>query len=121
MKIRQKLIRLFGTWIILLIFLGLFRPQNLPVVVLIVPFMLLFAALYTAWDLAVALRIRFLLHAESGNMHRQLGFAICMSAVLLLILQSLGQLSTRDVVTLVAIVSLGYVYLVRNKFGVQKH
>jgi len=120
MHMRKKITRVVGTWAVLLLFMGLSQPQNLPVIGLIVPFVLLFAAFFAVWDLAMVLRIRFLLRTETGNAHRQLGFVVCMSGVLLLILQSLGQLTVRDVITLAAIILLGYVYLARNRFSVPK-
>lgn len=97
----------------------LFRPDNLPVVVLIVPFVLLFAALYSLWSLVYAVWL-LISGGKSLDRYRQLGFVVCLSSVLLLILQSLGQLSLRDVVTLIAIVALGYLYAVRARVGLSR-
>ncbi len=82
------------------------QPARLPSVVLIVPFVLLFAIL--------ALTISLLLAWQ----HKTVSFKIirtsCMAALLptlLLVLQSVGQLTLRDAVTLVALFLLTYFYL----------
>jgi len=62
------------------------------------------------------LRHRYFVKDGEWKPHRQLGMAVCGSLVLLLVLQSLGQLTVRDVVTLLAILSLGYVYVARSQF-----
>jgi len=102
-------------------FMTIFRPQTLPVIGLIVPFVLLFAALFSLWDLMMALWARYVSRESPANLHRYLGFVLCAGCVLLLVLQSLGQLTVRDVVTLVAVMILSYLYLVRNRFTLPKH
>ena len=97
-----------------------FRPASLPVVGLIVPFVLLFVALYSTWRLFGHLRAHYLGREEETVAHKHLSTAICIGLVLVVVLQSLGQLSVRDVITLLAIVSLGYVYLGRSRFTVIK-
>jgi hypothetical protein len=52
---------------------------------------------------------------------RRLGAIVCVSAVLLLTLQSLGQLTLRDVLTVAGIVSIAYVYTGRLSSGLIKH
>ncbi|HSX06098.1 MAG TPA: hypothetical protein VLG92_00035 [Candidatus Saccharimonadia bacterium] len=121
MNIRQLLMRVTAAWAALLLFMTLFRPQSLPVVGLIVPFVLLFFALFTLWELIMALRVQYVSGVVHGNVHRRLGAAVCLGVVLLLVLQSLGQLTVRDVITLLAVMLLGYLYLARNQFSVPKH
>jgi len=97
----------------------LFQPSNLPVVVLIVPFVLLFAAFYSLWNLLGLLRAKYFTQKGAiARPHRRLGLAICLSATLLLVLQSLGQLTLRDVLTVVAIIILGYLYVARSHLDV---
>ena len=98
----------------------LFRPGNLPVVTLIVPFVLVYVAFYNLWRLFGLVRLRYFVKDGEWKPHRHLGMAVCGSLVLLLVLQSLGQLTLRDVVTLVAIVALGYVYVARSRFVLPK-
>lgn len=114
---KQKILHTLRAWAILIAFMFLFRPEKLPVVVLIVPFVLLFVALYCSWNLFLMIQYRFYRKSETFVPKRRLGVAICISLVLLLVLQSLGQLTMKDVVTLVAIVILGYMYLARTRVG----
>jgi hypothetical protein len=95
----------------------LFQPDKLPVVLLIVPFVLLFAALYSTWNLGIVVKGRLYDKTETIRPRRRLGAAICASIVLLVVLQSLGQLTVRDVATLFAILVLGYFFLARNRVG----
>lgn len=116
MKLKQRLARTLLIWTVLVAFMMLFQPSNLPVIVLIVPFILLFLAFSSLWSLLSDLQHRYFV--KIGNSPKQrapLGVAVCVSAVLLIVLQSLGQLTLRDVVTVVAIVILGYLYLTRSR------
>lgn len=100
-------------WAALAGFLCLTDPGRLPVVVLIVPFVLLFAATYGSWTLVQRFSIKYL---ARGRPHVHLGVGLCASGVLLLVLQSLGQLTLRDVLMVAAIVGLGSVYVNRSGF-----
>src|ERR1700709_1137880 len=120
MKLRRQIGRLVVTWAALLLFMISFQPAKLPVIVLILPFVLLFAALYSLWHLVSALRSRYYTKTRYVKPHHHLGGVMCWSAVRLLVLQSLTQLPLRDVVTVVAIVVLGYLYLMRSRFTVPK-
>ena len=117
---KQEVLKTLGAWTALLSFLVLLRPDKLPVVALIVPFVLLYVALYSLWNLLGRTRVRYFGQAGLPKPRSGLGRVLCMSAVLLLVLQSLGQLTLRDIVTVVAIISLGYLYLTRSKFTVAK-
>ena len=117
MKLKQQLITTSSTWGFLVLFMALFRPDKLPVVFLIVPFVLLFFALYSTWHLLDSVRRQYFAKGNTDRPRRRLGLSICISLVLLLVLQSLGQLTARDVITVLAIVALGYVYLGRTVLG----
>ncbi len=106
-----------AAWLLLLAFLALTEPIRLPVVVLIVPFVLLFTALFSMWTSAQRIRLRF---SARGRPHPRLGAVICASAVMLLALQSLGQLTLRDVLTVLAIVAVSYFYSGRAGFWTPK-
>lgn len=115
-SLKQHIVRTTAAWVVLLVFLGLFQPDKLPVVGLIVPFMLLFAALYSLWNLLYLLRQRyFMKNATAASTPRRLGIVICLCSVVLLIVQSLGQLTLRDVLTVVAILVVAYLYFSRNR------
>ena len=117
MSLKQQLLRTILVWMLLGTFLVLSEPSRLPVVALIVPFVLLFAATYCLWNLTQQARIRYL---DRGKPHKRLGVVLCACAVLLLVLQSLGQLTLRDVITVAAIVFLGYIYVSRVNLGLPK-
>ena len=59
MNLRQRLLYTTAIWLLLLAFLGLSEPGKLPVVMLIVPFLLLFTALYSLWGLLQQLGVRY--------------------------------------------------------------
>lgn len=104
----------------LVLFMGLFRPDGLPVIVLIVPFGLLFVAFLSLWDLLRGVYRRYFTDGPEAAGPSRLGATVCGSTVLLLILQSLGQLTLRDIGTVIAIVAIGYLYLVRNRPSVAR-
>jgi len=104
------------TWVLLGVFLVFSNPNKLPVVLLILPFILLFITLYGTWSLIRKLMSRL---SQKERPRRHFGMAMCISVILFLVLQSLGQLSLRDVVTMIAIVILGYLYLGRAGVGLR--
>jgi len=110
MSLRRRIITDIMIWICLLMFMGVSMPSRLPVVVLILPFALLFAGCYGLWGVLQEIRVRYFAGSKPSN---RLGITISLSAVLLLILQSLGQLALRDVITVIAIVCIGYLYVAR--------
>jgi hypothetical protein len=114
MALKQQATRTAATWGGLSLFMMLSRPDKLPVIGLIVPFVLLFLALYSSWRLLGLLKARYTTEVGELRGRPRLGTAICLSLVLLLVLQSLGQLTVKDVVTVGAIAVLGYLYLMRN-------
>jgi hypothetical protein len=117
MSLKQRLLRMLVAWASLGVFMGVSTPNKLPVVLLIVPFVLLFVACYSTWGLLLQVRTRYFARTKPP---RRLGVVVCMSVVLLLILQSLGQLTLRDIVTVAGIVLLGYLYAGRLNFDLPK-
>jgi uncharacterized membrane protein YfhO len=113
MKHKQQLIRVGLSWGLLLAFMVFTKPTTLPVVVLIVPFILLFIALLTLWRLLQALGAHYL--GGRSPKSERLGFISCICIVLLVILQSLGQLTLRDSLTVVALATIGYLYILRAR------
>lgn len=95
-------------------YMACLQPGKLPVVLLVVPFLLLFMALYSSWKVGLALCIWYKTGVSQPG-QRRLGAVISGGVVILLILQSLGQLTIRDVVTLVAIGTIGYLYIMRSR------
>ena len=120
LTLRQQMLRTLVVWATLLACMMLFGPDKVPVVALILPFVGVYIALYNLWKLASMVRARYLVANGEWEPRRKLGMALCVSVVLLLVLQSLGQLTVRDIGTVVAIVVLGYLYLTRSRFTVSK-
>jgi hypothetical protein len=113
-KKNKAAITVVTPWAILLGFMVLSQPQKLPVLLLIVPFILLLIALMNTWKVAVPLLYRLV--GKRGRVSTaRLRVAACGSVVLLLVLQSLGQLTLRDVLTILAIIVIGYVYSGRSR------
>ena len=84
------------------------QPTKLPSAMLIVPFLLMYVALSLVLALLLAWRSRALTskHVRKGL----LGAALPM---LLLVLQSLGQLTVRDVMIIFLLFGVGYFYISR--------
>jgi len=86
--------------------LVLTQPSRLPSVVLIIPYFLMFAVL--------ALSIALIVSIHRGSMTGRALRAGCVSAtlpMLLLVLQSVGQLTWRDTLTLFALFGITYFYM----------
>lgn len=96
--------------ILLLIFLFT-DPRSLPSIALIVPFLLLFIVL--------SLIIAFVAGKSGLSPNKRLRIGLIGSGipVLLLVLQSLGQLTFRDTLAIFALFGIAYFYIAR--FGIQ--
>jgi Mn2+/Fe2+ NRAMP family transporter len=91
---------------LLVLFFGL-DPNKVLSFVLVLPFILLFALLFVG--------ISFVLETRGmGNRKSMKIAALCASLpILLLVLQSIGQLTVRDVLTVVLLFALSYFYILR--------
>jgi hypothetical protein len=107
MPIQQQLrkfrrpIKVLLVWLALFIWLALTNPQKLPIVLLIVPFSLLFAAIFLTSSLVMR---RFLPRLGRGKRRLAAG---CLAGLptFILILSSVNQLTWRDV-ALIAFLSI---------------
>lgn len=117
---KQKVLRAVKVllpWMCTLLLLLLSSPSKLPSAVLILPFLLLFIAIYTT-----ALEILHLL--RGGEQNRVVGMRASRPRlisglfagfpVLLLVLQSIGQLTAWDVLTVVALFIVAYFYIIKS-------
>jgi len=93
--------------IMLLLVLLSTDPKNLPPILLIVPFLLLFIALASAGA--------YMLGVMGVGKRNRLKFSLMASAVpvVLLVLQSLGQLTLRDGLVILAFFAVAYMYIAR--------
>ncbi len=117
-SMKQKLIQTSIIWGLLGVYMMVSSPDKVPVLALIVPFVVLFFALYSTWQLISTLIAAYILTAKVPKRHSKVGAVFAGALVMLLVLQSLGQLTIRDVLTLAAIVVLGYLYLHRTRFNI---
>lgn len=83
------------------------NPTSLPSWVLIVPFILLFA---TIWFISFS---KFRSHDMSRLRSVRLSLVLAGLPVSLLLLQSIGQLTVRDIITILAFFALAYFYISR--------
>lgn len=97
----RRLIRVVLVWLTLFAWLALTDPRKLPIVLLIVPFGLLFAAIF----LTVSSIIRRFLPRTGQGKRRLAAGCIAGLPAFLLILSSVNQLTWRDV-ALVAFLSI---------------
>lgn len=108
----SRTVKMIGlSTVALFLLLLLTDPRELPSVMLVTPFLLLFMIL--------ALGISLLLRYYGLAAGKRLRMAMVMAAfpTLLLVLQSLGQLTVRDTLAIVALFGIAYFYL--SRFGVQ--
>jgi cobalamin synthase len=113
----QRLVRIILVGLATLLFLMSTRPSKVPAVLLIAPFMALFIFLF----LMILEIIRFLGPDEDENgaiVHlkrpRLMAALLAGFPVLLLVLQSVVELTVWDILIAVAITILAYVYIARS-------
>lgn len=86
-------------------------PNSLPLPLLILPFIWLFAVLYVSVHLLLKLK------TGATKKQSQITAALCASLIVLLaVFQSIHQLSVRDVAISVAIIGIAALYLLRADF-----
>src|SRR6185437_13863079 len=115
-KVRRA-VKVLLPWACTLLLLLLTTPSKLPSAVLILPFLLLFIAIYMT-----VLEVLHLL--RGGEQNRIVGMRasrprliaglIAGFPVLLLVLQSIGQLTAWDVLTVVALFIVAYFYIIKS-------
>jgi hypothetical protein len=114
---KRRIVRIGLLVAALALLLALANPQAVPSVLLIVPFVLLFFVIF----LSVLQVVGFL---RSHDDDKIAGFSlrrpwvvaalVAGIPVLMLILQSIGQLTVRDVVTILVLFSVAYFYIARS-------
>lgn len=112
-----RLGRLMIMYISGIVFLMSTNPQKLPSVVLILPFVALFVMIYlTVIELLKLLSSREDEKVAGEVIVRPRRTAILLAAVptLLLVLQSIGQLGAKDILTVSIILIIGYFYIVKS-------
>jgi len=100
------------SWTILVVFISISQPAKLPVWGLIIPFILLYFAVH--YSVRLAFERKGQTNVRMRAVQRWLPIVVAISAVIVLALQSIGQLSARDVIAVVLVILLGYFYVHRN-------
>lgn len=107
---------LLGMYGALFIFLSSTSPQNIPAAVLLLPLVWLFMSL-TGTGLLILRLVQP--HKSEEDLRKQLGYASIGAAVPIgmLLLRSIDQLTTKDVILIVLLSAIGLFYLGRFKFA----
>lgn len=108
----QKLIAIAALWISLPIFILVTNPEKLPLPMLVVPFLLLFAMLY----ITASVGLRIIFSTLSNARLRVLSVLIGALPTLLLVLASIRQLTVRDTAIVVGLLVMLVFYLRRVDF-----
>ncbi len=103
---------IIGSLCILIVMLCTTQPNRLPSFVLVVPFVFIFCALW----LAIAAVLSWFYDRSATKNLRAAALAAVLP-MLLLILQSIGQLTVRDVLIIIALFGLAYFYMARMGAG----
>lgn len=114
MNLKQQSLRTLAAWAPLLLFMSLSEPDKLPIVLLIIPFILVFVAFYHS-ILLLQLLWYWAGGRSAGSIGRMLAAVISSFLVVLAILGSLGQLDFKDVVTFGLVFGVAYFYVVRRR------
>lgn len=104
-------------WLALVLFMSVSHPAKLPTVGLILPFIILYAAVLHTVEWLIEYMGKTRLPTVSAA-RRRIPPIVTTAVVLVVALQSIGQLTVRDALAVFLVVALGYFYLYRN--GVQQ-
>ncbi len=115
MQLKRQSIRTAIAWLALSGLLFVVNPNHLPVVILVLPFILMYLALYELWLLLVVIWQQFSAKPRAEADIRQSGKFLSLFISFIAILGSLGQLVARDVITITLLFVIGYFYLVRGR------
>jgi hypothetical protein len=92
-------------------FFAVTNPKNVPPIVLVAGFVLLLGIWYCL--LRLAMRLSGAQERLTGGQYNGLLLGLTIVPIMLLALQSIGQLTARDVVTLSVLFAAGYFYVSR--------
>lgn len=117
---KQKVLRVakvLATWLCTVLLLIVTNPAKLPSILLIAPFLFLFVSIYLTVKEVLSLM-------RGGDQQKIVGLRasrprliaalIAAFPVLLLVLQSIGQLTAWDVLTVVALFIVAYFYIIKT-------
>ena len=107
-KTKKRLIILLGIYLVVLVFFISVNPEKLPLILLLLPFLLIFLVMYLS--LIFVLDTFFKIKSQPK---RLIAFSVSIMPVLLLIIQSITQLTLRDVLLSISIVVIVVWYTIK--------
>ncbi|HWT56020.1 MAG TPA: hypothetical protein VN031_03235 [Candidatus Microsaccharimonas sp.] len=113
---KRKLIQLVALFVIDALFFSLVNPVNAYAIVIVVGFILLIITIYMLIDFFLALGERII--PFSAHTKRRMALATTLVLALLIAMQSIGQLTTKDVlavIPLVLVLSLYFSYMLKKQ------
>lgn len=112
----QKLVRLLALFVADALFFSLVNPENVYAVVIIVGFVLLALTLYALIDFLLALAERVVPFSQHAK--KRIALASTLVLTLLIAMQSIGQLTGKDVlavIPLIVVLSFYFSYMTAGK------
>ncbi len=115
-KRNSELLGLAGMWSGLFIFMSSTDPTKLPAILLIAPILWMFLCI--VYTIFVLQRVLYNSQNEAINKKR-IGSAVLIASVptVLLLLQSIGQLTAKDLALVLILVGIGFAYLKRFRLA----
>jgi hypothetical protein len=112
--VKLQLVRTLICWVVLSGLLCFVRPSQLPVALLVLPFIGVFMVCYETWKLGASIWDAGRKSLDNVQVKR-FGKFIAAFITVVVVLASLGQLVGRDVITLFLLFAIGYFYLLRSR------
>ena len=98
---KKSIIKLLGFYLLVGLFFLVFNPNNLPLIMYVVPFVLVFILIYQTTNLLLDVFFSF-----KPKQKRIIQLVISIMPVVMLVIQSITQLTLRDVVLCLAITTI---------------
>lgn len=116
MNMRREALKTTLIWGTLIVFMLFTRPANMPVYILFIPFIVLAFGVFSLWQLLVTIYARAGGKGDGGLSRRQraAGIAVSLLVVIVVGLQSIGEMTVRDAITVSLLAVGAYFYFVRN-------
>ena len=102
-----------SAWFGILLFILVTNPTKIPVSFVVVPFAFLLLALWTSWSVVCDLLWGTRRDGQLERTIRHLGHMLSVATTICLALQSIGQLSIRDILAVLFVCILGFFYVHR--------
>lgn len=111
---------IFGLYSLLVIFLSFFNPYDLPALMLLLPFLLFFAASFLLLRRVLIFVARKLQLETNASKLTRIAFVCSGAPTFLVLLQSIGQVGPYDIVVTGVLFFAADLFLARSKFRLFK-